>query len=734
MLLRPPAAALVACLALASSPLLALDGQLLLPTGAPAAGFSVTVVGRPGAATTDAEGNFRLLPDPAPPFVLLATDGAGKLWSPVAIADLTSGEALVVNLAPTYQEELTVGVGLAPSLDTTVAAAAVVLSREDLEQRRPQHLYDALAGVAGASQGGEGADSVVALRGLPKGRTLLLVDGARVTAERRAGASAGFLDPFSLAAVEIARGPGGVAYGSDAFGGVVDARTADPDPGRFALRYDVAKDLGAGDLASAGVQVSAAVGPGSLLAVAFGRESDGYEGGDGEEIANSSWRDHGGGVRWAGGAGQTQLRFALDLARVRDLGKAATDSNVNRSIYPQEDSDRFTAHVWRALGGHWESLEAGAFLGSYRLILDRERQPNPTTTRRLDQSDVDANDASLRVVAARGVGGAGTFGRLRFGGEVVRRFGLEAVATRTAYNAADAVTSVTRLASIEDGSRTDSGAFVTYEQPLGARLSLAAGLRADVVESRNRGGYYGDRSERDSDWSGQVGITAQPWSSWSVTAQVARGFRSPTLSDRYFRGPSGRGFVTGNPDLAPETSRQLDLAVRWARGGAAVALYGYSYRIDDLIERYGVGDNFFFRNRDAADIRGVELEGRLPLAAGLALELALASARGEAVDGNTALDDIAAPGGWLTVRWAGSQAGAYLRAAMFGRDDEPGPSEAVRPGYLTLDLGGSWALSPAIELRASLRNATDRRFTAAADEVATLAPGRTVSLALAGHV
>ena len=45
--------------------------------------------------------------------------------------------------------------------------------------------------------------------------------------------------------------------------------------------------------------------------------------------------------------------------------------------------------------------------------------------------------------------------------------------------------------------------------------------------------------------------------------QVARGFRDPVLSDRYFRGPSGRGFITGNPDLDPETSVQFDVGVRY---------------------------------------------------------------------------------------------------------------------------------------------------------------------------
>jgi iron complex outermembrane receptor protein len=71
----------------------------------------------------------------------------------------------------------------------------------------------------------------------------------------------------------------------------------------------------------------------------------------------------------------------------------------------------------------------------------------------------------------------------------------------------------------------------------------------------------------------------------SGTLQYVRGFREPTLSDRYFRGVSGRGFVVGNPDLRPERSDQFDLALRAAFSERArIALYGYLYRIHDVIE------------------------------------------------------------------------------------------------------------------------------------------------------
>ena len=78
------------------------------------------------------------------------------------------------------------------------------------------------------SQSSDAHTAVPSIRGLARGRTLILIDNARVTTERRAGPSATYLNPFFLEAVEISRGPGSVAYGSDAFGGIIHARTRRP--------------------------------------------------------------------------------------------------------------------------------------------------------------------------------------------------------------------------------------------------------------------------------------------------------------------------------------------------------------------------------------------------------------------------------------------------------------------------------------------------------------------------
>ena len=41
-----------------------------------------------------------------------------------------------------------------------------------------------------------------------------------------------------------------------------------------------------------------------------------------------------------------------------------------------------------------------------------------------------------------------------------------------------------------------------------------------------------------------------------------------------------------------------------------MALFGYLYQIEDLIERFRPARDFFFRNRGEAEVRGVELEGQ----------------------------------------------------------------------------------------------------------------------------
>jgi outer membrane receptor protein involved in Fe transport len=215
---------------------------------------------------------------------------------------------------------------------------------------------------------------------------------------------------------------------------------------------------------------------------------------------------------------------------------------------------------------------------------------------------------------------------------------------------------------------------------------------------------------------------------------VARGFRDPTLSDRFFRGPSGRGFITGNPELEPETSAQLDLALRYSAARWRVALHGYHYRFDGLVERYQTEPDFFhFRNRGRARIRGAEAELQAELPWRLGLEVTAHALSGRALDDDAALDAIPVPTMTVRLRRQADRGHAWIRGAFHGALDEPGPTEQARPGYGLLDAGLGVRAGTRVEIDLLGRNLLDKAYLATPDARATLAAGRSalVTLSLA---
>ena len=373
-----PAFALLAVFPVHAAPAFAVPFQarLTLPDERPAAGYVVSVVGQPATAVCDAR-----RPLHARPRAARRRSRSSPRAPTASCRRLTrsrrcpTGPSSIV-LPPVARDSVTVVSGVAPTLDTLPASAATVVTLEELEQRAPQRLYQALESVAGASKLGDGADSAPSLRGLARGRTLILLDGARVSAERRVGPSATFVEPESLSSVEVVRGPGSVAYGSDAFGGVINAVTRDPDLGAFgaALRRRglrrrprpagrVPRRLGRRRAAA------------TCSSKGTGAAADDAEAGDGVPIFNSALDSKGGAARYVHDVGPGRLRVSLAVDRMEDLGKAAIDSRVNTSTYPDESSDRFVASWLGTPGGQARRL------GERRDVALLRQVPHPPRAR-----------------------------------------------------------------------------------------------------------------------------------------------------------------------------------------------------------------------------------------------------------------------------------------------------------------------------------------------------------------
>jgi len=706
---------------LSMSPAHALDGRVVrADSGQPVAGAEVSILGKTATARTDAEGKFVLRPDPVPPFEILVVLPGERYLRPILVEKIPEEGLLEVPVLPVIMESVTVTAGAAPDVESAPAAGTTLLSQREIETRQPTNLTQALENVPGVSQVSEGQAAVPAIRGLARGRTLILIDGARVSSERRVGPSATYMDPFILEGIEVARGPGSVAYGSDAFGGVIDARTRRPVPGA-PLAFRFLGSLGAGaPQERAGLEFSRGLGTGGVLFQGHYRNMDDYRSPEGT-VFNSGSQDGGWLARWDSPAGPGLLSVGWQSDLGRDIERPRNNSRTTRFYYPTEDSHRFTASYDSGPVWGLNRMILSTFVGSYHVVTDQDKFATATKPRRIERADVDANDFHVRATAEKLAGTA----RIQFGADINGRFNLEAEDVYIDFDRSGQESEREVVQTIENAARTDAGLFLTAEGAVHPHVSLGGGLRVDRVTTYNDGGYFGDRSTANAALSGYAAATFESSRGIGLTLQIARGFRDPVLSDRYFRGVTGRGFITGNPDLEPETSLQFDTALRYTAKRWRVAGYYYEYRIDDLIERYQTDPDFyFFRNRGRARIRGVELETQGDLGHKLSLQVSGQLQSGRVIDDDTPMDDIAP--GILTLqlrREIGSRGFAQVRTAFYAERDDPGPTEIATPGYWLLDVAGGWELADQVELQVMLRNLLDREYPVSPDARAVPAPG-----------
>jgi hemoglobin/transferrin/lactoferrin receptor protein len=695
-------------------------------TGTAIEGAVVSIAGLPGSALTDQDGRFAWEPMPSPPFQVIVVLPGGEVARPVLI-DALKEETTEIRVDALTVESVTV-IGVAPSIETAPASGTTMLPATQIAMRNPENLTQALETVPGISQTSEGHAAVPTVRGLARGRTLVLIDGARVSTERRVGPSATFLDPVSVEGIDVARGPGSVAYGSDALGGVISVRTRRAEPGS-PLRTSMTGTFGAGVPEARGaVEVSKGLERGGILVQAHVRNVEDYHSPEGK-VVNSGWEDQGVLVNFTHAVSKGLLSTVWQSDFGRDVERPRNNSEIVRFYYPYENSQRFTMSYELPDVAGFRELALTGFLGAYEQRTDQDRFATATTGRSIERADVSANDFQVRAGGERLMAGT----RVSFGVDVNGRYDLEALDIFEAYDFTGAIVHDTTNVSVEDARRTDAGAYVEAEYRLGRFGRIAGGIRGDRVTTRNVGGFYGDRSTSNSAASGFAALSVGPFEGLGVTAQVSRGFRDPVLSDRYFRGPSGRGFITGNPDLVPETSLQFDLATRYAVSRTQFAVYLYQYRIDNLIERFQTQTDFFvFRNRGRARIRGFEVESRLDLGRGYSIEVAGQVARGVALDDDAYLDDISPDGFWVVARkQVEDRFFVQSRLAFYAKDDQPGPSEVAAPGATLLDVAGGWRLGRNLELRGILRNLLDAAYYASPDPRWVYAPGRSGSLTIA---
>jgi len=603
--------------------------------------------------------------------------------------------------------------------------AVSVLDAEEIGRIRPQHVSEALNRLPGVNLNrGNGAEHLTSIRSpvltgsQGAGSFLYLEDGVPLRAAGFANINGLFEAADELAGrIEVVRGPGSAAYGSNALHGLVNVLTPDPETAGRSLSLEAGSYGRASLIGSFGGQTRLGAG---WLGLGL-RHEDGWR-----EDASLDRRVLQ--ARLDGQRGRTDwsLRFSgVDLEQETATfvngfeayeDKALSRLNADPEAFRNAYALRAALHLDHEIS---DSLSAQAVL--FARSNDMQFRMHFLPSEALETSGHDSVGLQSALVWTQE--------------NSVVRIGLDADFTDgylTELQTRPTLGSfVQGLHYDYDVSARTYAAFVMGERQVTPRLRLDAGLRwettqYDYVNKAPDGvvGRYLRLSDRDDDFD-----TLAPHAGWvfalsdsaSVFGRVARGVRAPQTAELYRLQPGQS--VEG---IEPETLDSVETGLRlspWS--GAQIELTGFIMRKDNVILRDADGLTV-----TGAKTRhhGVEAEGVLALSETLSLSGALswaiheydfdggAAAGSEAIRKGARIDT--APEWMSSVRllWRPTQTlSSELEWAHMGEYFADAGNTALYQGHDLFNLRLAAQVTDKVRFSVRMRNVTDVRYAERAD-------------------
>jgi iron complex outermembrane receptor protein len=675
-------------------------GRVVSAGGTPIEHARIDVVESDRSAVfTDMRGEF-LLENVEPPIQLVITHPR-FFFATHDVEEVSQKVELTLEPKQEIYEAIAVTANPGEENFSPVSVAISVLDPEK-SSAPPNSLTEFVSQTPGVSENGQGGlFQTYSVRGVSRLRVMTLVSGMRIVSERRAGVSASFIDPLLMGSADVLRGPSSTFYGSGALGGVVQLFPAFQGGWTVQGGYD-----------SRGDELHQFVGWGSdkySVALAH-RDADNAETPAGDEL-NSGFQQTSGtvGTRWsAGGLG---FDFTAIGSAGRDIQKSNIDFPERTTTYPEEN------HLLLRFGVRSEDgWDLTAYVHPNDLVTEISRDDG-----RLDTVDNDAFDLGAswqkRLQPSRST-------VVRLGVDYFGRRSVDALEVNQVLEEGELV-ETNRQSTLQGGEEDEAGLFGAVEWNLG-QATLLAGGRYAWQQQQNEG----FDSTSDGALTGFAGLVAPVGGGVEIVANIGSGLRFPSLSERFFTGTTGRGFVVGNPTLDPERSLNIDAGARWY--GDKLFLSGYLFRnaIDDYVERIEVAPReLTFVNLTSGTIEGVELEGFLQLAEAWSVSFGGHSIRGRD-DDDEPLADIPASSVFLGARWGRGKWSWDGRLEARQSKDDPGSGEQQIPSANLLSSSVSYEIQPGLRLALSGRNLLDEEYFNSADSDVPLSPTRSFGASL----
>lgn len=459
---------------------------------------------------------------------------------------------------PTVTADVVVTASATPVPAATVGRTVTTLTRDDLTRLGLSSVIEGLRllpGIDPKARGGRDVQTDFSVRGATFGQALVLIDGVRLNNAQTGHHNGEIPAPLiGIDRIEVVAGPASAVHGADALGGTIQILT----------RTD-AHLTAEGSLAEFGTVAAQASASGGLLPAAWtlsawGARSDGF----------MFDRDYGQG----GASLRGRLRHGLIVDARHQRRAFGADGFYGNSPSKEWTDGTVVSAVWSVSRSQWfTQTRLAARRHHDRFRWDIRRPGFAENTHSSDAVDADVTVSRQQHARLRVNLGAGG------GGDWIESSNLGDRTYGRVYGFAETLWSPTRRVSVQTGARVDH--YSTFGTAWNPSVAFSA-----VVNDRVR-----------------------------LRGSVARAFRIPTFTERYYTDPGHQASAA----LDPEHGWSVDAGLEMLAGEWTLSLSPFTRWDDDVIDWVKDRPTDRWRTTNVHDVttRGVEVSATRRWAAAL---------------------------------------------------------------------------------------------------------------------
>lgn len=647
----------------------------------------------------------------------------------VAVLAAFSGLALQVQAQETVElDEVKVTAGRVEQELMDVNMSVSVITQEEIRRSSARNVGELLEDIPGVrinNDGGQGMKRIK-IRGEDAFRTLVMIDGQKVSEHKSMSGSPMLIDPSMIERIEVIKGPASVLYGSDAIGGAINIITK--KGGTKPIEGEVSAGMNtsaSGKNASGSIyggidgwkyRLSASIEDNDNLKTPKGEMENTYFTArsvsgflsydftpDATVGASLDYYD-----LEFGSSDVNTPGFAVDVPKWTRFKAAAFGEFKNiTSSFVRLRTDIFyqksKKDMTNTVPGVWTQGEVDTFkaMGFEEAFLNRVGVQAGNAYVLQPHASNDMNQYGFSIQADWQIGDRNYL----IAGYEISYDDLNAHSWNTGTN----VMPMMLTDKNYDGYQMTNAVYASMETLLSANLTLTYGARytwvkTDMDSINNKMGTKTSGEGSDGKIVFNAGVLWHGTDNLTLRASYAQGYRSPILQELYIDTSMGStGTTYANPDLKPETSDNFEIGARWNSTGLSADLAIFYSTADDYIATLYNAQKRGYQYNNVAEAKtfGVELTSSVRIAeTGFESYLTATWMRRQYQNGNGfSTYDTATPEFMLRygVRWSGMYAGLGLRADAFARSQteieyDDGVQSATDSssyrlgGYTTLNL------------------------------------------------